>query len=74
MQVYAICLFIIACVCIVCVWSDNVACRAYPSHLTGVDSSGQEARAEHPGCDLTLGDHVTHRVVNDLHLCLLQQP
>ncbi len=43
------------------------------SHLACVNSSSQESTAEHPGSDLALCDHVTHRVVYDFHRCLLQQ-
>ena len=46
--------------------------RVARSHLAGVNSSGQESAAEHPGGDLALRHHVAHRVVDDFYRCLLQ--
>lgn len=63
----------------ICTWPFDgslSSCSAHVarSHLARIDASGQESTAEHPGRDLALRDHVTHGVVDDLHLCFLQQP
>ena len=42
------------------------------THLACINSSSQESTAEHPGGDLVFSDHITHRVIDYFHRCLLQ--